>query len=467
MGQTEGVAEFITREVTDVTRPRGAFRERKELGHLPGRSGAWAGIHNVLSASRHGIAHWNEQVNRFGPVHRSAFGPFDLVIVHDAAAVNQIARNEDRLWSAAVGWRVFFAGFVGPEETMDTPVMLDGDPHKDARKLLQPAFGGAALTEYMRIARSMLEPALDEWTRSGRVSFKSAIRRLLARVAGRLFMGIDDEKEAEVLDRALADFWRSPLALIRSRTWSSTWRRGLDGYALLAERLSARVAERRKTGGVDLFGRMCQSAGDIDWVDDKALVSMFIGVMSAAFDTTSLGLTSMAHLLASHPEWQERLAAEAVRAGGEPDYATLRELTEHEWAWKETLRLLPVANALPRIALRDTELGGHRIPAGSFVNAFVSTPMHDPKYWTRPSEFDPERFSPARAEDKKSGAYMPFGAGAHTCIGAQLSSLEAKLFWMLMLSRTRIRHAGKPATRHTFTPLGCVAGPVELVLDRR
>ncbi|MDH3726744.1 MAG: cytochrome P450 [Myxococcales bacterium] len=45
----------------------------------------------------------------------------------------------------------------------------------------------------------------------------------------------------------------------------------------------------------------------------------------------------------------------------------------------------------------------------------------DPSRWTEPDRFDPERFGTDRNEGKKSGgAYMPFGAGAHSCVGAQL-----------------------------------------------
>jgi hypothetical protein len=43
--------------------------------------------------------------------------------------------------------------------------------------------------------------------------------------------------------------------------------------------------------------------------------------------------------------------------GSELSYDELRRLEAHEWVWKETLRLYPVAMGFPRIALRDTELG--------------------------------------------------------------------------------------------------------------
>src|SRR5262249_47575973 len=148
--------------------------------------------------------------------------------------------------------------------------------------------------------------------------------------------------------------------------------------------------------------------------------------MLAAFDTTSLGTASMAYLLAKHPAWQERLREEAAQSLQQPSaYDGLKLLEQHEWVWKETLRLYPVASGIPRVALRDVELGGYRIPARTFVVALVATVLRDPRLWSAPEVFDPTRFAPDRSEDKRQrAAFMPFGTGPHTCIGMQLANVE-------------------------------------------
>jgi cytochrome P450 len=175
----------------------------------------------------------------------------------------------------------------------------------------------------------------------------------------------------------------------------------------------------------------------------------------------------MAYLLARHPEWQDRLRAEAQRVGSERlQLEDTKRMEETDWVWKETLRLYPVASDVPRMALRDVEVGGHRIPAGALALALIGPAMHDPNYWTEPSKFDPERFSPARAEDKRAkGIYLPFGAGAHACIGAQLATAEVKAFWHTLLRRCRIRLASDRAVHHEYRPIGIVSGQVELILE--
>lgn len=60
---------------------------------------------------------------------------------------------------------------------------------------------------------------------------------------------------------------------------------------------------------------------------------------------------------------------------------------------------------------------------------------------------------------------MPFGAGAHSCVGAQLSALEAKAFWHTLLGKARFRLARPYEARHEFKPLGSVSGNVELSVE--
>lgn len=459
------VERFIAEQVGDVGRPLAGLPITADLRHLPGDSSAWAGIRNIIGMGRYGVAHVVERAARQPPIYRDRFGPIAHVAVRDPDLIAAIARNEDGVWSTALAWRFFFEGLAA-SPTIDSPVALDFQPHKDLRRFLQPAFKADAMADYVAAATQMFGAAVDRWLRCGRVSFKAEVRRLLANVASKIFIGVDDSVEAEFLDQAMIDFWRAPLALTKHAWLSPTWRRAQRGYARLFEAMRARVPERRTNTGTDLLTRMCQNNEQIEWMDDDALVRAFLGVMAAAFDTTSMGVTSMAYALATHPEWQRRLRTECAQVPGNASYAEIKKLREHEWVWKETLRLYPVANALPRRPLRDVMLGGQRIPAGAFVLALLTPAMRDPRLWTHPERFDPERFAPERAEDTKCrGAFLPFGAGAHACIGARLSTVEAIAFWHTMLSRCRFRLARPYRARHEFRPLGVVSGDVELIVE--
>src|SRR5262249_9754173 len=159
-----------------------------------------------------------------------------------------------------------------------------------------------------------------------------AVRRVFAGVAGRIFIGVDDAAEIEMLDRSMADFWDASTALMKHSLLSPSWRRGVRSYRTLFDTLRSRVDERRRgPDKPDLCTRLCKLPKDIDWIEDDTLVRLFIGIMVAAFDTTSFAVASMAHLLAEHPDWQERLRAECKQVAPERlGRADLDELVQTE-----------------------------------------------------------------------------------------------------------------------------------------
>ena len=65
---------------------------------------------------------------------------------------------------------------------------------------------------------------------------------------------------------------------------------------------------------------------------------------------------------------------------------------------------------------------------------------------------------------KHAGIYNPFGGGAHLCIGMQLATLEASVFFHHLLTHCRFELKKDYEPRHTWNPLGCVSGKVGLKL---
>jgi cytochrome P450 len=273
-------------------------------------------------------------------------------------------------------------------------------------------------------------------------------------------------QEVQTVERALAEFWRGMLVFARHAWLSSTFRRSRRGLKTLLDTFVGLIPARRAAGGDDLFSQLCQ-VSDTDGLDDEAMVRIFITIMFGAFDTTAAGMTSMAYLLAKHPEWQERLRDEARAVGtARPDVAAMKGMKQHEWVWKETLRLMPVNGSLPRRALREVTAMGYRLAPGTMVMPMNGCIGRHPKWWTNPNRFDPERFSPERGEDRKHpGIFNPFGGGAHACVGMQLANMEMKAFWHRTLTSCRFRLTTDYDAHHTFTPMGVVSGDVGLTLD--
>jgi cytochrome P450 len=460
------VAPFILQAVGDVERPRANVKRPGGLEHIPGNTSFVdfiRGLHGIITS---GNAYYVQRFERYGPIYAQEDGEGTAVFVADPGALVAIARNEDGLWSTALGWRTAFDG-VPIAPTYDYPTTLDFGHHTQARRLLTHGFNAAALDGYTESASRLFRAAIDGYLQRGRVSFKREAKALFAALSTCIFMGIDDPAESRLFDRALTGVWGTFQVAIRNRFLSPKFRRAIRGYRELHDAFLRRVDERRAGDGTDLFSRLCRAQDLPDWLDDPAIVRLYIGLMTAAFDTTSSGIVSAAYQLATNPEWQERLREEGkILAPYDVGRENLKRLPFYEWTWKETLRRYPVANALLRRSLADTELLGYRIPAGSQVYAVTSPPCWDPKYWSSPLDFSPERFSPERAEHERLGpAFMPYGAGPHACVGSHLATLQAVLFWHALLANCRIRLAKPYQARHQMTPLGIVSGDVELIVE--
>jgi cytochrome P450 len=427
---------------------------------IPGETGTWAAIRGVFGSLRRGVAYSADHRARYGDIYQASFAGMPVVLVWDADEIHKILRNDDRAWSTALGWdKLMFHALEPHAGNARVLLTLDFDDHRAARKLVQPAFTMKALDGYRSIAARRIDEVIPTWIERGKIGFKREVRIVLANVASAIFTGIDDPDQIASVDRALVDFWGGLTALSRRPWLSPTFRRSRRGLASLLATFRALVPVRRATGGDDLLSQLCR-AGD----DDEAIVRTFLSVMFGAFDTTSAAITSMGYLLAKHPEWQERVRDEARQIPlGELDLAAMKKLPQLESVWKETLRLMPVASFVPRCALREVEVSGHVLPAGTFVGPMMGAIGRHPRWWKDPERFDPDRFSSGEAE-QHPGIALPFGGGAHACVGQQLALMEMKLFWHALLHRCRFSLAPDYDARHTHTPMGCVSGKVELQL---
>ena len=120
------------------------------------------------------------------------------------------------------------------------------------------------------------------------------------------------------------------------------------------------------------------------------------------------------------------------------EYDNLDNVEELGWVMREALRMYPPLTSMPRGCVRDVEFQGFRIPAGTMVGIYPIHTHYMPELWTELYSFDPERFSPARQEDRRHGfAWTPFGGGAHMCIGQHFATLQVKAIMHRLLLRYR------------------------------
>jgi cytochrome P450 len=91
--------------------------------------------------------------------------------------------------------------------------------------------------------------------------------------------------------------------------------------------------------------------------------------------------------------------------------------------------------------VRDFEFMGFRIPAGTGISINPLYTHHMPEYWPEPQRYDPMRFDPEVSRTRHKFAFVPFGGGAHMCLGLNFAYMQAKCFIWHLLNRYRVSMA--------------------------
>lgn len=166
--------------------------------------------------------------------------------------------------------------------------------------------------------------------------------------------------------------------------------------------------------------------------------SNILTFLSAGHETTSNALAWSIFLLSQSAPWRDRVSKEAVRELRGPVEGLTERLVITRAVVEESLRLYPPIAALSRIAERADTLSGVDVNPGSLIVVAPYVLHRHLDLWQSPDIFDPARFlGPARNEIDRF-AYLPFGTGPRTCIGASFALQEATLVLAVLMSRLEL-----------------------------
>jgi cytochrome P450 len=373
---------------------------------------------------------------RYGNAVMHSAGPFRMVHLFGPDANRLVLLDRQQIFSSRKPWTAIM-GRIFPNGLL----LRDGQEHKHHRKIMHEAFKRPALREYAERMNPMIEAGVASWgDESGRKLAFQAYKELTLDMAASIFVGIDLGPETTRVNRVFEDLVAASMSRIRLPLPGLEFHRGLKGREYLVRTFRDLLPKKRADHGLDMFSRLCHSQTETgERFSDEDVVDHMIFLMMAAHDTTTSTLTSMTYELARHPEWQERIRDEA-RALGKPwlGFEDLDHPVALGWAMRETLRRYPPLPVIPRVAGADFTFEDYRIEAGTMV---VVSPIHThhlPEWWTAPTVWDPERFSPERAEDERhTHSWIPFGGGPHHCIGLRFAELQVKAVLHQLVLRYR------------------------------
>ena len=269
----------------------------------------------ILAMRKDLVGHLMALEKIHGSAWKIAIGRGGMISLLGPDALEFVWKNRDGAFSSARGWEPYI-GKVFPGAIM----AMDGDEHRYQRRIMQVAFRKSALRTYLEQMSPAIDLGLTAWLpaneRQARRQMFPLLKQLTLDLAASVFMGVELGQSAKALNRAFMATVAASLAIVRVPIPGLSMWRGIRGRELLVRRFRALLPEKRATHTSDFFSEFChaQSEQGERFTDDE-IINHMIFLMMAAHDTTTSTLTTMMYLLARHPEWQERLRANAIALG--------------------------------------------------------------------------------------------------------------------------------------------------------
>lgn len=439
--------------------------ERPSFTGIPGDSG-WPVLGHLYPflTQLHG---WlNKQYHAYGPVFKLCTPAITGIYLIGPDANKFVLQNESMSFSNFLAW----------EPTLSTLfdnnlLQRDFTDHKVQRKILQQAFKRAAIDGHMELMNPMIREGVSALSSGEKIRSMDMVKRLLLNVGSKVFLGLDAGAEADRLNKAFTDIVDGTADPFRRKEiWFFPYAKGLRGNATITRFINENIGQRRLTVSRDMFSYLCHLRDDEgNLISDEQVKDHLIFLLFAAHDTTTSALSAILYALASNVQWQDQLRDEIYALDKETlEFDDLERLQKTGWTFSEALRMYPALHSIPRYALKDFEFNGHLIPANTMVLLSTILTHYMPEYWTNPNEFDPYRFSPERAEDKKHFyQYIPFGGGSHKCLGLHIAQIQAKMFLFYLLKQYRVTKSPNMTTyRYKSVPLAFPTDGLPLTFTR-
>ena len=343
----------------------------------------------------------------------------------------------------------------------DGLLTIDGETHRQQRRMVQPAFHKRRVESYADIMVKHTLEMLETWQEGERMDVSHAMQGLTLRIVAKCLFNIDLSSSVGNLGSSFNAMIGNPASLVEGflglridKPFTSYGRRMAAKRTLdmfIYKLIEQRRTEEQDVG--DVLSMLLTTHDEEHTLTDTQIRDHIMTFVAAGHETTSLALTWTFYLLSEYPAVCEKLLDElqSVLGGHTPTIDNIGTLPYLEWVLNESMRLYPPAWTQGRRAIDAFELDGHHFPAGTML-MFSQWVMHRlPDIWEASTEFRPERWDPVSGQKVPPWAYFPFGGGPRICIGMPFAQLEAKLLLATILQQYRLQLV--PGYRLQLSPL--------------
>jgi cytochrome P450 len=312
------------------------------------------------------------------------------------------------------------AAIVAEQRYPIRPALVDNDAptHTVYRRIASRAFTPGRLKAVEPRVRALCEELVGALAQRGEAElFGELCRPLPIRVACSL-LGLPADMGARI------QLWSEDYLALAGRQLPKDRALAAQRHVVDLNNYIADVLEaRRAAPGDDVISELTQArTPEGERLDMEVLSAIVRNLITAAGETTSFMLAFTLYQLLTHEEQFARVLAEPERLPRVIE-ESLRLETPLQWNWRQVLR--------------DTEIGGVPIPAGSWMHVVWASANRDETVFEDPEAFDIDRPNTAKQ--------LAFGLGPHFCLGAPLARMEGRAALETLFAHTRdLRLADRP-----------------------
>lgn len=311
---------------------------------------------------------------------------------------------------AAVSERVKAAmaeGYPRPAtlQTADAPI------HTRSRKIVNKAFTLRRVDAMADEITKLADLLVDKFAARGSCEFVSEFAQPLPMMMILRQLGVP-ESEMEMA-RAFNDAFAAQFAKVAGEDAEVAAARKIVEFQ---KYFAAMIEDKRRNPTDDIISDIANASlseeGDDSLLSIPEALQIIQQVLVAGNETTASSTSAMMHHLIGEPQLMERAR----------DDAGLRARIV-----EETLRLHSPVQSMWRVCMRDTVLGGTKIPKDALVLLRFGSANHDEAIFSESGQFDPDRSALKRQ--------VAFGSGIHFCLGAALARREMTISLERLLTR--------------------------------
>ena len=330
--------------------------------------------------------------------------------------------------------------FLGPADGSAEPpniTHLDPPEHTQLRAVLLEGFSAGPVRAAEPWVQSRAEQLAEDLAGAGVVDLCSQFALPLTTSVIARLVGLPPVDADRVVG------WSQEIVQLRPAAVAD-----IPAFTSLFGYLQALLEDRRRSSGLpdDMITRLMRRPGrPADPADDdREIVTHVYQLMAAGYPTTAYTIGMGLHALLAEP---------ALWAGVVADRSLVAVVRE------ESLRYGSAIRQVFRTALREREIDGVTVPAGSRVVLALESANRDEGVF-----FDPGRFRMDRGEIGRQ--HLAFGSGIHLCLGATLARTEIDAAIGVLaerLAQMALAGAARPAHHHVLVAGDPLQGPQRLL----